>query len=157
MRFTEALEKVAREGTILNLVLPKADVDGLRFNRQEVNACFEKGDDGWYYSEDILFMSARNIEDDNSRDVLLEYLNTIEIRERIAKVFGVSPEDVEVALPKEPRGIKKYNGVACRYWLADSASDAFFYSVGSGGYTNPGNASWVVGCAPTFRVGGRNG
>jgi hypothetical protein len=135
-------------------VLPKADIDGLCFNEQKVQACFEKGDDGWYYSEDVLFMSARNVKDDNSRDVLLEYLNTIEICARFATAFGVSPEDIEVALPQEVSGVKKYHGVACRYWLADSASDAFFYSVGSGGYTNPGNASWVVGYAPAFRVKG---
>jgi hypothetical protein len=28
------------------------------------------------------------------------------------------------------------------------------HSVGSVGYTNPGNASWVAGCAPAFRVKG---
>jgi hypothetical protein len=136
----------------MELVLPKADIDRLRFNRQEVQAYFEKGDDDWYYSKDILFLSARNVKDDNRREILLEYLNTIEIRERLVGVFGVPPEDVEVSLPQEEWGVKKYNGVACRYWLVDSVSDAFFCSVGSVGYTNPGNASWVVGCAPAFRV-----
>jgi hypothetical protein len=129
----------------MDLVFPKADVDGLRFNRQEVNACFEKADDGWYYSKDILFMSARNIKDDNSRDILKEYLNTIEIREQLADIFGVSPEDVEVALPQEDRGVKKYHGVACRYCLADPAH------CGDVPYAS---ASSVGGCAPAFRVKG---
>jgi hypothetical protein len=84
----------------MELVLPKADVEGLPFNEQKVHACFEKGDDGRYYSEGILFLSARNVKDDNLRDILLEYLNTIEIREQLADMFGVSPEDVEVALPR---------------------------------------------------------
>jgi hypothetical protein len=105
----------------MELVLPEADVDGSRFNEQKVQACFEKGDDGWYYSEDVLFLSARNVKDDNRRDILKEYLNTIEIWEQLAKAFGISPEDVEVSLPQEERGVKKYHGVACRYWLADPA------------------------------------
>jgi hypothetical protein len=36
---------VVMEGVVLDLVLPKADVDRLRFNWQEVQACFEKGKD----------------------------------------------------------------------------------------------------------------
>jgi hypothetical protein len=72
---------VVREGVVLDLILPEADVDRLRFNWQEVQACFEKGEDDWYYSESILFLSARNIKNDNRRDILKEYLNTIEIGE----------------------------------------------------------------------------
>jgi hypothetical protein len=33
-------------------------------------------DDGWYHSKDILFLSARNVEDDNSRDILTEYIQS---------------------------------------------------------------------------------
>jgi hypothetical protein len=40
----------------MELVLPEADVDGLRFNEQKVQACFEKQNDG------------RNVKDDNRRD-----------------------------------------------------------------------------------------
>jgi hypothetical protein len=136
----------------MELVLPKAGVDGLCFNEQKAQACFEKDKDGWYYSEDVLFMSARNVKDDNSRDVLLEYLNTIEIRKRLADMFGVLPEDVEVALPQEPRGVKKYHGVACWYWLANPAFDAYFCLATRCGDAPYANASSVGGCAPAFRV-----
>jgi hypothetical protein len=99
-------------------VLPKADIDRLRFNQQEVNAYFEKGDDGWYYSENILFLSVRNVRDDNRRDALKEYLNTIEIRAQLAEAFGLPPEDVEVSLSQESRGVKKYHGVD--WWLCET-------------------------------------
>jgi hypothetical protein len=71
-------------------------------------------------------------------------------------MFGVSPEDVEVALPQEARGAKKYHDVACWYWLAapNAESDAFFCSVGSVGCTNRGSASWAAGYTPAFRVKG---
>ena len=58
-------------GTLeMDLSLPEADIGGLRFNKQKVHAVFDKKDDGWYHSRDILFMSARNVKDDNSRDIL---------------------------------------------------------------------------------------
>jgi hypothetical protein len=52
----------------LTVFLPEADIDGLHFNRQEVNGVFNLKEDGWYHSRNILFLSARNTEDDNSGD-----------------------------------------------------------------------------------------
>jgi hypothetical protein len=142
----------------MDLVLPEADIGGLRFNETEVHAVFEKQDDGWYYSRDILFLSARNAEDTNSRDILTEYLNDgggdREIRAQIADMFGVPPTGIKIALPQKPQGIKKYNGVDCWYWLSSAyaGSAAFFCTSHHRGGAYGANASGVGGCAPAFRI-----
>jgi hypothetical protein len=146
----------------LDLTLPEADIDGLHFNEQIVHAVFEKKNDGWYHSRDILFLSARNTRDDNSRDILTEYLNDgggyREIRAQIADKFGVTPAGIEISLPKENEGVKRYNGVDWWYWLTEKYPDytAYFCGVGSYGATLY-NASAVGGCAPAFRVVGQEG
>ena len=56
----------------LYLTLPEVNIDGLHFNRTEVHAVFELKEDDWWHSRSILFLSARNTEDDNSRDILTE-------------------------------------------------------------------------------------
>jgi hypothetical protein len=143
----------------IDLVLPLATIDGLCFNEQRVHAVFEKGEDGWYYSQDVLFLSARNAKDDNSRDILTEYLNKSQIRERIANALDVPPEDIEVALPQEERGIKKYHDADWWYWLAGKFAEtaAYVRTDSDFGFTDFTSASCVGGCAPAFRVGGRNG
>jgi hypothetical protein len=163
----EALKKAStqtdnRESVVeMCLVLPKADIGGLHFNRQEVIAVFEKQKDGWYYSRDILFLSARNIEDDNSRDILTEYLNMAPakgacrgIKGQIAEMMNVSSLDVKIALPQKPDGVKKYNGVDWWYWLADSSSGSAvcFCNSGNGSTAYNDYASDVGGCAPAFHV-----
>jgi hypothetical protein len=154
--------KAIFEGTptiAIDLTLPEAEIDGLFFNEQSVRAVFEKGDDGWYYSRDILFLSARNAVDDNSRDTLQRYLDDAggdrEIRAQIADMFDAPPTAIEIALPKKPQGIKKYHGVPCWYWLADpyaGSAASFCYSYPGGG-AGTDYASAVGGCAPAFRVG----
>jgi hypothetical protein len=148
----------------MDLVLPEAAIGGLRFNETKVRAVFKKKD-GWYYSMGILFLSARNVEDDNIRDILTEYLNTYDFRNSIRRnlpeeIFGevMTPDGIEVALPQKPQGIKKYNGVDLGYWLADpySGSEALFCRVGNGGYANCSSASAVGGCAPMFRISGND-
>ena len=165
----EALEKriAALETAVMgkgrrietDLTLPEADIGGLHFNKQEVHAVFEKQADGWYHSRDILFLSARNVKDENSRDVLTEYLNWDEIegsiREQIAKEELTRSEKVEISLPQKTEGVKQYNGVACWYWLSDKTNpglEPYFcnaYDDGGTGYTY---ASTVCGCAPMFRI-----
>ncbi|MDR0558387.1 MAG: hypothetical protein LBG43_11100 [Treponema sp.] len=150
-------DKPDRNIVELDLTLPEADIGGLRFNKQKVHAVFHKKDDGWWHSRDILFLSARNVEDDNSRDILTEYLNSYEFRERIrlslpGEVFGevLNPDDIEVSLPKKAEEVKSYNGVNWWYWLADPPAGfaASFCYVFSGGYANGRYASTVGGCAP---------
>jgi hypothetical protein len=138
----------------INLTLPERSIDELYFNEQKTRAVFEKQDDGWFYSRDILFMSARNAKDDNSRDILTEYLNDFRIRAQIAATFNVSAEAIIVALPRENQGIKKYHSIDCWYWLADprSGSTANFCIVHYGGRSGNYNASSVGGCSPAFRV-----
>jgi hypothetical protein len=138
----------------MDLELPEADIDGLYFNTQEVSAVFEKQDDGWWQSRDILFMSARNVKDDNSRDILTEYLNDDRIKEQIADSFNVPPEAITVALPKEPRGIKRYHGVDCWYWLADPSSGckANFCMALYGIESSYESANVICGCSLGFRI-----
>jgi hypothetical protein len=138
----------------LDLVLPQADIDGLHFNEQKVHAVFEKQDDGWWYSRDILFLSARNTKDDNSRDILTKYLNHSNIRAQIGTEVVEFFSNIEVALPQRSYGTKKYNGVDWWYWLAHSISGyaANFCLVNLNGATGFHGASVVGGCAPAFRI-----
>jgi hypothetical protein len=142
------------EKRLIELTLPEADIDGLYFNEQKVHAIFDKQDDGWWQARVILFESARNVGDDNRRDILTEYLNDYRIREQLAKEFHVPPEAITVALPRENQGIKQYHGVDCWYWLAGSysSSAANFRLVGYAGYAGSYGASAVGGYAPAFRV-----
>jgi hypothetical protein len=165
----EALEKASkkndkvRDDTIftMELVLPELEIDGLHFNETKVNAVFEKKGN-WYYSRDILFLSARNVDDDNSRDILDEYLNSGAFKECIRRrlpeaIFGeVLNEDViEVTMLEENQGVKKYNWVDYWYWLKprSAGSSAHFCRVISYGRSNHNVASSVGGCAPAFCVG----
>jgi hypothetical protein len=153
--------EVTQEESIieLELTLPEVDIGGLHFNKQEVHAVFEKRADGWYHSREILFMSARNSKDDNSRDILTEYLNRHEgsdsIKAQIARAMKAARvPDVEIALPEKNEGVKQYNGADCWYWLADrcSGTAACFALVYGNGRVGNTNASAVGGCAPMFRV-----
>jgi hypothetical protein len=143
----------------IRLVLPEADIDGLHFNKQEVSAVFEKQDDGWYYSRDILFLSARNVEDDNTRDILTEYLCDSGIRTQIADMLGIPPTAIEIALPQKPQGIKKYHGVDWWYWIADSfyVSATHFCNSYYDGNAGGDAASAVGGCSPAFCVAEQHG
>jgi hypothetical protein len=145
----------------MELVFPEADINGLHFNATGVSAVFEKQDDGWYHSRDILFLSARNVEDDNSYDTLTKYLNCYDFKTSIRQqlpeeIFGevMTPDKIEVSLPTENEGIKKYNGVSCWYWLYPRSSKfaAAFCNVLNSGTAYANSATGVGGCAPAFRV-----
>jgi hypothetical protein len=162
------VQEKAEKPVELDLILPEADIDGLHFNETKVHAVFEKKADGWYYSRDILFLSARNAENDNSRDILTKYLawdvnmkvdGTPTLRQQIAEHFGVAPVHVDISLPKESGGVKQYNGVDWWYWLEGkhSGSAASFCSVHANGDASSGRASVVGGCAPAFRIVGQEG
>jgi hypothetical protein len=151
----------------LSLTLPEADIDGLRFNEQKVHGVFELKEDGKYYSRDILIHSARDTDEGTSRDLLSEYLESINVKQAFYQAFcnkytaeplfkmGLKRvPDINVSLPEANQGVKKYNGVRWWYWLRprSSGSAASFSSVGdSGGAGNP-SASSVGGCAPAFCV-----
>jgi hypothetical protein len=152
----------------LDLTLPETDIDGLHFNKQEVHAVFEKKADGWYYSRDILFLSARNTRNDNSRDILASYINwdvnmedggTPTLRQQIGYHFGVAAGHVEISLPKENEEIKQYNGGDWWYWMEGkhTGSAVHFAYVNSIGNVGHLNASAVGGCALAFRVVGQEG
>jgi hypothetical protein len=144
----------------LDLALPEADIDGLRFNETKVHAVFEKKEDGWWHSRDILFMSARNTGDDNSFDILTAYLKLGTVNNAFyqalkkAGIISGENENIEISLPKENEGVKQYNGVDWWYWLegriaSSAASFARVYGVGGASYYG---ASAVGGCAPAFCV-----
>jgi hypothetical protein len=71
----------------LDITLSATAIDGLRFNETRVSAVFDLKEDGWYHSQDILFVSARKVKDDSSRDILTEYLESAAFRERIASAI----------------------------------------------------------------------
>jgi hypothetical protein len=138
----------------LDLTLPEADIDGLHFNEQKIHAVFEKKKDGWWHSRDILFLSARNTEDDNSRDILSEYLQSEAVHDAFLVALDKEDMNIEISLPKENEGVKKYNGVAWWYWFRQKSgfSAAYFAYVGNGGNSYIYAASAVGGCAPVFCV-----
>jgi hypothetical protein len=153
-----SLEKEESKDVVcMDLVLPEADISGLHFNKTEVHAVFEKQEDGWYYSVDILFLSARNVGDDNDYDALMKYLNGgggDGIKVQLAGYFDVYPAQIEVSLPKKNKGDKKYNGVKWWYWLLDKplgSMNTFRTSIYNG-HANPVDAFAVGGCAPVFRI-----
>jgi plasmid stability protein len=146
--------KETQEVLELDLTLPEADINGLHFNKQEVRAVFEKRADGWYHSLGILFMSARNSKDDNSRDILTDYLQSEAVHDAFLAALDMECKNIGISLPKENAGVrKKYNGADCWYWLADRyfGSAAFFCGVYHYG-TLYHYASAVGGVAPMFRV-----
>jgi len=157
--------EVVSQSIELDLILPEADIGGLRFNEQKVHAVFERQDDGSYQSKDILFLSARNVHDTTDEDLLSKYLDSIDVKQAFYQAFcdryTVDPllkmglkrvPDLKVSLPKENRGGKKYHGVEWWYWLADKASAASFALVTPNGYAGSNVASAVGGCAPDFCV-----
>ena len=146
---------------VLDLTLPEENAAGLCFNEQKVHAVFEKHEDGKYYSRDILFLSARNSVDDNSMDLLTAYLNSTchengeNIKDQIADALGIDDANqVKLFLPQKPEGVKQYNGVNWRYWLADKygGSTAYFCDCNPDGLSSVSNASAVGGAAPAFCV-----
>jgi hypothetical protein len=151
-------DKLDNNSVEINLTLPKADIGGLHFNKQKVHAVFEKQENDWWQSKDILFQSARNTEDDNSRDILTEYLNDDRIKKQIGDLFNLPSVAVAVTLPRENQGIKQYHGVDDWYWLAGSPSGsaAYFCYVHYDGAAAHNTASAVGGCAPAFRVAERH-
>jgi hypothetical protein len=132
---------------------PKAAIYGLHFNMQETHGVFELAADGNYYSRDILFLSARNPEDETEQDLLSEYLDSKAVKEAFFKATG---KDVRVFLPEINQGIKKYNGVPWGYWLQPiyAGSSASFAYVTHGGNASRSDASGVGGCAPAFHFDG---
>jgi hypothetical protein len=141
----------------INWELPPADIGGLHFNRQEVAATFELGDDGLYHSRDVLFLSPRNTKKDTSRDILTEYLNSCEV---IASLQNALQSDGEIvfALPQENEGVKRYNGVPCWYWLSGLSAryTGYFHVIDMKGNYNHGVANVVCGCAPMFALSAHN-
>jgi hypothetical protein len=146
----------------IELTLPEKKIGGLYFNAQRVSSVFERMDDGAYYSQDILFMSARNSADDNSKDLLTWYLNramedgniiTHNIKEQIAHIMKIEDANrVELFLPEKPIGIKKYHGVNWWYWLAGRKFAARFCTAFGKGRANCIAASALGGVAPAFRI-----
>jgi hypothetical protein len=151
----------------LTIHLPEANIDGLEFNEQVVKGEFFKRNDGWWESMDILFISARNPQDDNSRDLLTEYLNREPVRYafrsaifdareiyRESKFPQIMERNIELALPPANSGAKKYHGIDCWYWLASpgAGDTTTFCIVTSDGGASNGYTSDAYGCSPCFRL-----
>jgi hypothetical protein len=121
-------EGLNRPAIEMRLTLPEADIGGLHFNKHEVNAVFEKKADGWRRSRDILFLSARNVKDDNSRDILTKYLESDAVKDCFITglsntgIGGYARDDIEISLPVENEGVKRYNEYAFWYWLNNKYS-----------------------------------
>ena len=167
----EAIEKRLATVIDFDLTLPEADIDGMHFNETKVHAFFELKADGWWQSRDILFLSARNTQDDNSRDILAAYLGLDDGDKRITSKYMCSIRaqianavkdtlgletlpDIGITLPTENEGVKRYNGVDWWYWLDDkkSGSAAWFCFVSGSGGAGYYYASAVGGCAPVFCI-----
>jgi hypothetical protein len=156
------VENNANKTIELEIHLPEADIEGLRFNAQTVKGVFELNE-GVYYSKDILFSSARNLKDDTNYDLLSEYLDSPKVRgaflialnhadiDKHSPLIGRDLKDIKITLPKENQGAKKYNGANWWYWLLGKSSSSFCH-VNSRGSSYPNSASAVGGVAPAFRV-----
>lgn len=84
--FIEANKRTVQNKIIeMDLILPEADIEGIYFNETKVHAVFEQKETVWWQSRDILFLSARNTTDDNSRDILTKYLKSYNFKNCIRK------------------------------------------------------------------------
>ena len=143
----------------LTIDLPEADIGGLHFNQQTVKSLFEFKD-GAYYSKDILFYSARNLEDDTSMDILTEYLESPKVKMAFLSAYIASvqdgkaycDDDIEVFLPEINQGCKKHNGARGWHWLRPASSAASFCNVNYYGNSTNGTASSAGGVAPAFYI-----
>jgi hypothetical protein len=156
----------------LDIEWPEADIGGLHFNAQKTHGVFDLKENGKYYSRDILFHSARDLDEGTDRDLLSEYLDSIDVKQAFYRAFcdkytadplfemGLKRvTDINVSLPEENQGIKKYNGVSWWYWLRprSSGSAAYFCYVHTNGLSGHNSASAVGGCAPAFCVANGRG
>jgi hypothetical protein len=142
----------------MDLTLPEADINGLHFNEMKVHAVFEKQDDGWYHSRDILFISARDTDEGTGRDILSEYLDSDAVKEAFCACLDTDTKSnfpsIKIALPEKGQDIKKYNGVTCGYWLAPpyASNNGSFCIVHTNGTVSSLGASSTWGVAPCFCI-----
>jgi hypothetical protein len=143
----------------IDIIWPEATIHGLHFDSITTHAVFELKEDGNYYSRDILFNSARDLDDGTGTDLLSVYLESEAVKNAFSIALGAvfyPVEKIKVFLPEKNQGTKKYNGVSWWYWLKpySSGSSAYFVSVSGGGLSDSYYyASSVGGCAPAFCVG----
>jgi hypothetical protein len=71
----------------LEINWPEADIGGLHFNAQKTRSVFELKEDGNYYSRDILIHSARDTDEGTGRDLLSEYLDSIDVKQAFYQAF----------------------------------------------------------------------
>ena len=141
----------------IEIAWPEDYIGGLHFTARVTPAVFELKKDGNYYSDSILFNSARDTDEGTGRDLLSEYLDTDAVKQAVINALkedGMEVDTISVFLPKENQGIKKYNGVKWWYWLKEreAGSSAVFTPVHDSGYSAGYVASAVGGCAPAFCV-----
>jgi hypothetical protein len=144
----------------IDIILPEANIYGLHFNEQKVHGVFGLKEDGWYHSQNILFLSARNTENDNRRDILMKYLKSEEVKKAFdyalaGIIDGFTADSITISLPKENQGVKKYNGGDSGYWLSDikyAATATRFFDVNAIGSAGSHSASYACGVAPCFRI-----
>jgi hypothetical protein len=179
-RKNEAVNNTPRLGKTIELDIewPEASIGALHFNFQKTHAVFELGDDGNYYSRDILFMSARdNMESKKTTtctDSLSRYLRDKEVKKAVLSALekvGIKTSKIKVFIPsvnsiaKVPSEKswwdikhlrhKKYNGVTWKYWLSphDPSSTINFPAISSIGKKELYHAGAVCGVAPAFSIG----
>ena len=140
----------------LEIELPEADIGKLHFNRQFVKSLFELKD-GIYYCKDILFHSARNSENDNSRDILTEYLESDEVQSAFLQAiedtdFELTNQNMKIFIPEDEQGVKTYNGGIECYWLKRKNRTTSFVYIHSNGIVNYNGASNTFGVSPAFCI-----
>jgi hypothetical protein len=139
---------------------PEADIEGLHFNEQKTRSIFDLKEDGSYYSRDILFLSARDMDDITGRDLLSEYLDGEAVRDAFLTAienYNAYTDTIRVFLPEKNQGVKKYNGITWGYWLHSrySSSSTNFCLVHSYGAADANPAADVLGVAPAFCINKR--
>jgi hypothetical protein len=152
-------EQSLPEAIKLSIEWPEAEIGGICFDALKRQAVFDRKEDGNYYSRAILFNSARDTDKGTGRDLLSEYLDSEDVKKAFAAALenaGINTEgkEINVSIPQENQGVKKYNGVDWWYWLKSHASSSSsFCSVDYFGGSGTSGASAVGGVAPRFCVG----
>jgi hypothetical protein len=141
------MEEATADVVDVTLCLPEDKHGGVLFNRIVVKATFEKAADGVYYSDRVLFMSARSNDSTGGFDNLQAYINQISVARQLGAALHVPVESVYVTMPEKKVGNLTYNGAPCSYWLREMSGYRAHYScVDSSGVTGDAGPNNVLGC-----------
>jgi hypothetical protein len=139
------------------IVLPARTLYGVRFEHRVASVTFVERN-GDYYSNDILFMSARSAINESELDAVFDYFNGPEVMRQLCAVCRVPYTRSYAELPDSSVGVALFNGTPCAYWLQGGNDNeigtrgymCFYIDRNGRRFTAPRTVA--LGCVPVIRV-----